>query len=360
MLVGFLYVAMAVARLDVITSFIPDPVLSGFCTGAAVVICTSQMQHWLGISVPRGDFTSTWLYIFEHLSDVNWHSMLIGVASLLLLFAMKAVNKSKFPNFAIPEQLLVIVLFTPICWFYKLDETAGVRVIGFIPAGLTAPSVPEFSVDTIRILLAPALTTALVTYILTIQIAKSLANSFNTVVSAHQELYALAGASVVSSFFGCYPPGGSFSRSALLGTLDVGTPLHNLFSALVVATVLLVLTPAMFYIPMAVLASIIFQAFKSMLQYQRAVFLFRICKDEFVMWMVAFLATVLLDVMMGTFISIAFSILVILKRQASPHFAVLGKMPGVEEYRDVALFEQAQEIPGIKVWSHTASYIPLV
>ena len=66
-------------------------------------------------------------------------------------------------------------------------------------------------------------------------------------------------------------------------------------------------------------------------------------------WMIAFLATVLLGVTLGISISIAFSIIIILKHQSRPHFAVLGKLPGVEVYRDIARFEQAAEIPGIKV-----------
>jgi len=230
MIAGVIYIFMGIFQMGIITAFMPNPVLSGFTTGAAGIIITSNVKHFLGMpNVPRGSFVDTWSYILGHMGETNGMATLIGVASLVVLFGLKWVNqtyKKRLP-FPIPEQLIVLVAATALVYTFKLNESEAVPVVGAVPSGLYSPSMPDISADLLSKLIQPAALTAVVTYIVTVNIAKSLGNSHNYNVDSNQELYALAGASIVGGLCGSYPPSASFSRSALTAVAGSETPFHN-------------------------------------------------------------------------------------------------------------------------------------
>jgi MFS superfamily sulfate permease-like transporter len=204
-------------------------------------------------------------------------------------------------------------------------------------------------------LMQPAIVTALVTYILTVNVAKSCGNQKNYQVDPNQEFFAYGLASVVGGFCGAQPPSGSFSRSALVIELEAKSALHNLVSSFVVLIMVQFLTVSLYYLPKVIMASIIYQALKNMIQFGQARFLWSVNKVEFSLWLVCFLSTAILGVTYGIVISILFAILVLLKEQSRPSWAVLGRLPGTEVYRNIKRYPQATEAPGIKVLRFDAS-----
>eukprot|EP00658_Telonema_sp_P-2_P031352 TRINITY_DN2347_c0_g1_i9.p1 TRINITY_DN2347_c0_g1~~TRINITY_DN2347_c0_g1_i9.p1 ORF type:complete len:725 (-),score=163.78 TRINITY_DN2347_c0_g1_i9:204-2378(-) len=357
-MIGAIYCLMGTFKLGIITSFMPNPALTGFTTGASGLIFTANMKHLVGLDVPSGFSFMQWSYILRHLGDVNVASLIIGLVALAILVLIKMFNKHHELKFPIPEQLVVLVLGILVTKFGELDARFGVKIVGEIPGGLHTPAFPTIGTSQMLELLQQSVIAALVIYILSVNVAKSLGNSHGYHVDANQELWALCAASVVGGLTGAYPPSGSFSRSALVATIgpgDKGSALHNLVSAMVVALVCLALTPALYHLPKPVLASVIFTALTSMVTFKEARVLYRVSRWEFALWVVAALGTFLFGVTYGIMASVASALFVLLTEQTRPGFSVLGFIQGANQFRDTALFEQAVQFPGIKVCRFNAS-----
>ena len=379
LMVGVLYLVMAACNLGIVTAFMPEPgawsaplasdprgfslspcvspplpALSGFTTGAAAIIITSNIKLFFGMSVPRGGVVHTWLYIFKHIGEMSGWTLLMGIFAFACLDRLKWLNgkkwvKKKLP-IPIPEQLVVLILTTLIAWAFNLQKNAGLGVIGDIPSGLYVPQLPPISVARVSEIASPAVTVALVTYILTINVGKAVGSKHNINVDATQELVALAAQSVVGAVTGSCVPSGSFSRTALIAQLGAESAVHNAVSCVVVMLVSLTLTGSLFHLPKATLAAIIFMALKAMINIDTARFLYGVSKREWGQWMVAFLVTTFGGVTLGIVASIGLSIILLLKQASRPSTAVLGVLPGTDVFVSVKRYPAALELPGIKVF----------
>ena len=229
------------------------------------------------------------------------------------------------------------------------------RFCSTLLAGIKAPVLPTVTTARLSEVLYPGITVALITYILSINVAKAAASAKNLNVNANQEFLALSSSTFLCSLFNGALPSGSFSRTALLMILDVESPLHNLVTALFVLIVVLFLTSLFTFLPMTTLASIIFMALKSMFNIRPAFVLWKVSKIEWAQWMLAFLSTSLIGVTWGILSSIMFSVVLLLKTSARPPTAVLGVVPGTDIFLPLKNFEQAKEIPGIKIFRFTAA-----
>jgi SulP family sulfate permease len=351
------YLLFFLFRLGIVTSLVPDSVLAGFTTGASVIIISSNMKHVIGIPIDSGSVISIWRDIFSKFSDWNWIAVTLFFTAFCMIFAIKHVNfKYKERLFIpIPEQLVVLIVYILITWVLDLD----VPVTGDIPAGLYSPSFPplfDSEKNYFSKLLQPALVCSIVTYILTINVAKSLGDKYNYYVDADQEFIANAVAAMVGGITGSFLPSGSFSRSALVGDCNPeGTALHNFFSSILVILVLLWLTPLLFYMPKAIMASIIFAALKNMINIQTGRLLYKVNKTDFTLFMVSFLCTAFLGVTYGIACSIVAAILVLVKAQARPPTKILGRLGYTAFYENVKTFPNALETPGVKIFRIDAS-----
>ena len=281
-------------------------------------------------------------------------TLLMGIFAFACLDRLKWLNgkkwvKKKLP-IPIPEQLVVLILTTLIAWAFNLQKNAGLGVIGDIPSGLYVPQLPPISVARVSEIASPAVTVALVTYILTINVGKAVGSKHNINVDATQELVALAAQSVVGAVTGSCVPSGSFSRTALIAQLGAESAVHNAVSCVVVMLVSLTLTGALFHLPKATLAAIIFMALKAMINIDTARFLYGVSKREWGQWMVAFLVTTFGGVTLGIVASIGLSIILLLKQASRPSTAVLGVLPGTDVFVSVKRYPAALELPGIKVF----------
>lgn len=257
--------------------------------------------------------------------------------------------KAKLP-IPIPEQLVVLILTTVIAWLGDLKKNAGIDVIGEIPSGLYQPQLPPITMERISEIASPAVTVALVTYILTINVGKAVGSKHGINVDATQELVALAAQSLVGGVTGSCVPSGSFSRTALVASLGAESAAHNAVACFVVMIVSLTLTGALFHLPKATLAAIIFMALKAMINIDTARFLYGVSKREWGQWMVAFVVTTFGGVTAGIVASIGLSIILLLKQASRPSTAVLGVLPGTDVFVSVKRYPAALELPGIKVF----------
>jgi MFS superfamily sulfate permease-like transporter len=178
LMVSCVYLVLGGLKLGIVTVFIPEPALSGFTTGASIIIITSNIKYFLGISPPAASgVIGSWVEIIKLLPELNWTALCMGVGAFATLWLLQAVNrhpdvKARLPM-PIPEQLVVLVVTTAIAQAFDLESRNSMQVVGDIPAGLYTPRVPTITAGLVQKLIEPAIIVSVVTYILTINVAKA-------------------------------------------------------------------------------------------------------------------------------------------------------------------------------------------
>lgn len=356
LLSGLIQLAMGLARLGFLTNFLSHPVLSGFTTAAALVIGLSQLRHLFGVSVQSGDnFLQTAWQTAVALPQTNWPTLLIGGGSLAILFYFKNHLADLLLRLRVPSgwripliksaPLLVVILSTAVVALGQLDQTAGVRVVGDIPAGLPPLTWAGFDLTVWRTLLPIALAISLVGFTESISVAKALASRRREKVEADQELVALGLANLGASFSGGYPVTGGISRSMVNFSAGANSGLASIITALLIGLTAVLFTPLFYYLPQAVLAAIILAAVAGLVDFYALPHIWKYNKADALSWALTFGAALLINVEMGILVGVVASLALFLWRASRPHVAEVGLLNG-ETYRNV-LRHQVKTYPHI-------------
>jgi len=343
LLVGVVQLAMGVLRLGYITNFLSQPVLSGFNSATALIIGFSQVKHLMGIKLESSHAVhDVVIEASQRLGEVHWTTLAIGVSSIAALMALKKWK----PMF--PGALTVVVLSTLAVWGFGLDAM-GVQIVGDVPAGLPSPSIPMLDPGVMGDLLPTALTIALVGFVQSISVAKAFARQDKVEVDADQELIAMGAANLVGSFFRIFPVTGGFGRTAVNAQAGARTPLAGLLTAVVVALGLLFFTPLFHFLPQAVLAAIIMTAVFGLIDVQQVAHLWRVKRSDLALLVLTFAATLSLGIEPGLAVGVGASLLWFVIRSTRPHFAVLGRVPGTQAFRNLKHFPEARTWRGVLI-----------
>ncbi|WP_282162242.1 SulP family inorganic anion transporter [Ulvibacterium marinum] len=338
-LVGAIQLILGLLRMGFLVNFLSKPVISGFTSAAALIIIFSQLKHLLGISVENSShFHELVGRVLEKAMETNLLDFTIGGLGIVIILSLKKWNPK------IPGILLVVILGILAVFALQL-EPYGVHIVGRIPRGLPSFQIPRINLNNLMDLWPIALTLALVGYTETISIGKSLeGKSGRETMDANQELVALGSSNVVASFFQSYPIAASFSRSAINQESGAKTNLASMFSVVLVVTVLLFLTPIFYYLPNAVLASIIMVSVFGLIDvsYPKELWTYR--RDEFMVLTITFLITLFIGIPQGILIGVLFSLVLMVYKSSKPHFAVLGRIKESDYYRNIDRFSNEIEV----------------
>ena len=332
-LVGAIQLLLGLFRMGFLVNFLSTPVISGFTSGAALIIIFSQLKHLLGTDIEKSiKFHQLVINAFDKFTATNLYDFTIGVVGILIIVLLKKWNKK------IPAILIVVVFGILAVYFLDLQQF-GVKIVGEIPYGLPDFQVPNFNFQNAMDLWPIALTLALVGYLEAISIGKAMEEkNKEETIDANQELVALGTSNIVGSFFQAYPVTASFSRSAISNDVGGKTNLYALFTVFMVVLTLLFLTPLFYYLPNAVLASIIMVSVFGLIDFEYPKTLWKFRKDEFVVLILTFLITLFVGIKEGVLIGVLFSLLLMVYRTSKPHFAILGKIKGSDYYKNVERF----------------------
>jgi SulP family sulfate permease len=318
-----------------IVSFLSKPVINGFTSAAAIIIGLSQLEHLLGIQLPQSNQLHIIIQSLLN-SEASLHPITFSIGATSIVFILLI----KKWNIKIPSALIVVVL--GILWVYlnHLDKQ-GVAVVGIIPEGLPSFQIPSFDIETLKKLFPTALTLALVAFMEAISVAKAIEEKHkNYEVDADQELIALGSANVIGSLFQSYPTTGGFSRTAVNDQAGAKTGMAALITALIVGIILMFFTHWFYYLPKAVLASIIIIAVINLIDFKFAVRLFKKRKDEFTVLVITFLATLFLGITEGILYGILSSLLLLVYRASKPHHAFLGRIGTTNYFKNIHRFPE--------------------
>jgi SulP family sulfate permease len=333
LLMGGIQFILGVLRMGFIVSFLSKPVISGFTSAAAIIIGLSQFKYLLGISLPQSNKLHVVFQSFINSeAPVHIPTLIIGTVSILLIIAVKKWN-NKFPS-----ALLAVALGIGWVYFNQLNEK-GVAVVGLIPEGLPPFQVLSFEMETIKQLLPTALTLALVAFMEAISVAKAIEEKHkNYTIDPNQELIALGTANIVGSFFQSYPTTGGFSRTAVNDQAGAKTGMAALITSLIVGLTLLFFTHWFFYLPKAVLASIIVVAVVNLIDFKFAFRLYKNRRDEFVVLVLTFLLTLFIGITEGILLGVVLSLLLLVYRASKPHHAFLGRIGTTNYFKNIDRF----------------------
>ncbi|WOK96939.1 hypothetical protein Cni_G05647 [Canna indica] len=348
LMVGILESLMGLLRLGWIIRFVSHSVISGFTTASAIVIALSQSKYFLGYSIVRSsEIIPLVKSIIAGAGDFKWQPFVMGFVFLAILLVMKHLGKSnkKFRGVRAAGPLTAVVLGTAIV---KIFHPPSISVVGEIPQGLPKFSVPE-GFQHVKSLIPTAFLITGVAILESVGIAKALAAKNGYELDSNQELFGLGVANICGSFFSSYPSTGSFSRSAVNNESGARTGLSGILMGVIMACALLFLTPLFTEIPQCALSAIVISAVMGLVDYEEAMFLWRIDKKDFSLWTITFITTLFFGIEIGVLVGVGFSLAFVINESANPHTAVLGRLPGTTVYRNVLQYPEAYTYNGIVV-----------
>jgi SulP family sulfate permease len=311
-LAGLILVGMGLARLGGAIKFIPYPVVTGFTSGIALVIFSSEVKDLLGLKmgVVPADFLEKWAAFAKASKTVSWPSLAVSAASLALLIAWPKISRK------IPGPIVAIILMTASVALFRLPvETIGSR-FGAFHGSLPSPSLPPMTLARIRALLPPALTVALLAAIESLLSAVVADGMLGSRHKSNVELVAQGIANIASPLFGGIPATGAIARTATNVKNGGRTPVAGMIHAVTLLFVLLFLGRWVSFIPLATLAAILTVVAYHMSEWHSIRALLRGPRSDILVLAVTFFLTVLVDLTVAVQAGIVLAAFLFIKRMA--------------------------------------------
>jgi len=336
LMAGIMQILLSVFKMGFLVNFLSHPVISGFTSAAAFIIIISQLKHFFGVELERSTgVMNNVTGLFQNIAKCDFSALSLSAGSLIGIIVLKKIWKP------FPSALFFIILGSCAVYFLKLDT---VNIIGEVPSGLPSFNIPmptDFSI--IPKLIPLSIVICLISFIESLAISKSLSAKHDGYpIDPDQELLALGLAKVGGAFFQAFPNTGSFSRSAINESSGAKSGWSSIIAALLIALSVLFLTKLFYYIPYPVLAGIIIAAVMHLIDIKTAKHLYHSDRNDFYVLASTFFFTLGLGVQLGIIIGIILSMLIIIKRTARPHTAVLGKIDDDGNYRNIERFNKAE------------------
>lgn len=323
-LVGLMLILAAVLRLGVVASFISEPVLTGFKAGIGLVIILDQVPKLLGIHFEKTGFLRDLLALVAHLPETSLATLAVGVAMLAILLGIERLAPR------VPAPLVAVALGIAVSGLLAL-QVQGVAIVGHIPQGLPALSLPNL--ELVAQLWPGALGIALMSFTESIAAARAFAGRGEPRPVPNQELVATGLGNLVGGLFGAMPGGGGTSQTAVNRSAGARTQIAGLVTAAAAVATLLLLAPLMGLMPQATLAAVVIVYSIGLIQPAELFAILKIRRMEFLWALAAFAGVVLLGTLKGILVAIIVSLVSLAYQAAHPRLYVLGRKPGTEVFR---------------------------
>jgi high affinity sulfate transporter 1 len=343
LLVAACFGAAYLLRLGWLADYLSRPVLVGYIHGVVVVLIAGQLGKLLGIDVAAGEPVPQLLEVLGEVGSTSLPTLAVGTITLLALLTLRRW----VPR--VPGPLVLVVLGIAISSALALDRH-GVAVVGAIPAGLPPVSLPSPSTSDVAGLVPTAIGLFLIAFADSVLTARTFAGRHGQHVDAGQELLAIGATNAAAGLSQALPVGASGSRTAVNDAAGVRTQLAGILSAVVVCCVLLFLTEPLASLPKAVLAAIIVAAAIGLVNPAAWRQLADVDRVELAIAAVTAAGVVVTGVLPAIAFAVGLSIVDVARRSARPHDAVLGWVPELGRYGDVAIHRAAQQTPGVVVY----------
>ena len=344
---GVLLFLLGFFKLGTLVRYVPVSIVVGFTNGIAVLIALSQVKDLLGLNISRmpADFFSQIKAIVLHIGSLNLYALGLGLACLLgllvwpRLFDTQTRYAHAFANRLIrliqageglqlkrisrltarlPGPIVALLTLTALAYFLRLPvETIGTR-FGGIPQGLPAFALPDFSWATVRLLVAPTVTIALlgaVESLLCARVADQISGLKRH--DPNQELMAQGIANFVVPFFGGMPATGTIARTVTNVRAGATSPVSGLVHSLTLVTVVLVAAPLAVHVPLPVLAGILLYVAWNMGEWREFAQLRRASNHYRLIMLGTFFLTVIFDLTVALQVGLLLACVLFVRRMSS-------------------------------------------
>ena len=312
---GIILVLLGLFKLGVVIKFIPYPIIVGFTAGIALTIFSTQIKDLFGLridgAVPE-DFIGKWAVYFQHFDTTNLWALGIGLVSILIILLTPKVSRK------IPGSLAAIILVTVASYLLKrycgIDtiETIGDRYS--INPAIPAPAGFSFNLETIRGLLPPAFTIAMLGAIESLLSATVADGVTGDRHNSNTELIAQGAANIVVPFFGGIPVTGAIARTMTNINNGGRTPIAGIIHAIVLLLIFLFLMPLIKLVPMSCLAGVLIVVSYNMSGWRTVRSLLKNPKSDVSVLIITFLLTVIFNLTIAIEIGLLLAVVLFLRR----------------------------------------------
>ena len=325
---GVFLVVMGVCKMGVIFKFIPYPIVVGFTSGIALTIFSTQMKDFFGLpldlQVPAG-FIPQWGCYFQNIGNINWVEFAMSMLCLVICFSWGKVTKK------VPGSLIALIIGTLISVLLSKFVGLELATIGSkfpeLANGLPMPTpvAPKFDYETIKGLVSPAFTIAILCAIESLLAAMVADGATGKQHHANTELIGQGIANIVTPLFGGIPATGALART--MASINNGgkSPVTGLVHAVVLLLIYLFLMPYAVYIPLSCLAAILVQVAYNMSEWKTFKYLLRGDKSDVAVLLITFFLTVIVDLTVAIEVGVLMAIVLFVRRvMETSHINVLG------------------------------------
>ncbi len=356
---GIVLWLLRLSNMGGVVNLMSHPVIVGFVNAAALLIIISQIGPLTGIPGDNKlDPLALLVQLAESVGGINTITLVIGLACgigmwavqryitmLLRLVGLRLADDHPVTRLG---PLLVTIAAGLVVWAGQLNESAGVAVIGPVPGGLPAFTVPPLEWDLWVKLLPTSTMIALVAYVESYSIGTTLATRERTRINSHQELIALGAANVGAAFTGAYPVAGSFSRSSVNFQSGARTQMSSLVCMVVILLTLLFFTPLFTLLPQTALAAIVIVSVFGLMDFKSVRDHWKVHRDDSVTQLVTLVTVLVFGVETGLITGVALSIAFFVRRVSRPHVAIVGRVGNSEAFRAARRYE-------VETFAHVAA-----
>lgn len=344
LMMGLILIILGFLKLGFLSNFMSYPVMSGLGTAVGIQIASSQLTPVLGIPSEGETFLAQIISLVKNSSQINVYIAAIGVPAFIFLLLVRkylvnlltkaGMGKGLAGIIAKMGPVIAIIITILVVAGLELDQQ-GVKIVGAVPTGLPAITMPPLDLSLWSKLATPAILIAIVGYVSSISVAQTLASKKRQHVDPNQELVALGVANIGASISGGFPVAGGFSRSIVNFEAGAETPAAGAFTAIGIALVTLFLTPLLYFLPSATLGATIFVAVLSMIDFKAVKITYGYSPTDGIAMVLTIILTLTLGVIAGLIAGIGISLMMYLYRTSRPHMAIIGQVPGTQHFRNV-------------------------
>ncbi len=310
LMAGIMLIIMGIARLGAVIKFIPHPLIIGFTSGIALLIFSSQMKDFFGLqmgAVPA-DFIDKWASYIEHFRSVGLEASVVAVVTVAIILLWPRITHK------IPGSLIAILVTTAAVYWLKLPvETIGSR-FGKIPSSLPSPVVPHLDMATIKHLIQPAFTIALLGGIESLLSAVVSDGMIGGRHKSNMELIAQGVANIFSSIFGGIPATGAIARTVTNVKNGGRTPVAGMVHAVVLLLIMVFVGKWAALIPMATLAGILVVVAYNMSEWENFVSVMKGPRSDSAVLLTTFLLTVIIDLTVAIEIGMVLAVFLFMRK----------------------------------------------
>ena len=291
LLAGILLMIMGFAKMGTVIKFIPHPLIVGFTSGIAVIIFSTQIKDFLGLSIASvpSEFFDKWHAYFTNLHLINWYSLAIGGGSIALILLWQKFNKK------IPGSLVALLAATIATYAFQLPvETIGTK-FGEISVSLQMADFSQFTFAQAKQLIEPAVTIAILAAIEALLSAVVADGMIGSRHRSNMELVAQGAANIASSIFGGIPATGAIARTATNIKNGGKTPVAGIIHAVTLLLVMLFFGTYASLIPLSALAAILIIVSYNMSEWRSFVRVLKSPKSDVSVLLITFFLTVVFD-----------------------------------------------------------------